>query len=413
LLRERGVKGDDVKLETAVEAFGGHAYALQLLGRYLEFFGSSEIAATNDIPAGTEFSEESRHPQRVMAAFAGKFGEGSAEVELLRVLGLFDRPAERGAIAAVRAAPIPDLTERLVNLDEGAWQGLLRRLRATGLIAPASGHAPDEVDAHPLVREHFGEELLEKHPEAWRAGHGRLYEHFKGLPEKHQPDTLEEMGPLFQAVFHGCQAGRHQEAFDEVYFARIQRSVATNYCMDRLGAVGADLGALAGFFDPPWEQPVGSITGADLVFVESAAGFRLRALGRLQEAAPPMQAAADRSVSDEHWKRAATCATNLSELKLTLGEVGEAIALGEQSVNYAERSGDAFWRVASLTTLADALDQAGERARGRTLSRGGAPAGGVAARLSATIFIFGLSILRSAARSGARRRGARQGAADA
>ena len=90
-----------------------------------------------------------------------------------------------------------------------------------GLVAPASSHAPDEVDAHPLVREHFGAELREKHPEAWRAGHERLYEHFKALPEKHQPDTLEEMAPLFQAVFHGCQAGRHQEALNEVYWARI------------------------------------------------------------------------------------------------------------------------------------------------------------------------------------------------
>ena len=30
-----------------------------------------------------------------MAAFAERFGEDSAEVELLRLLGLFDRPARR------------------------------------------------------------------------------------------------------------------------------------------------------------------------------------------------------------------------------------------------------------------------------------------------------------------------------
>ncbi len=105
LLRERGVNGKDKQLEDVVKAFGGHAYALQLLGRYLELFGGSEITATGEVPAGTEFPEESRHPRRVMAAFAKRFGEGSAEIELLRVLGLFDRPAEPGALAALRANP--------------------------------------------------------------------------------------------------------------------------------------------------------------------------------------------------------------------------------------------------------------------------------------------------------------------
>ena len=83
-----------------------------------------------------------------------------------------------------------------------------------------SHHAPDEIDAHPLVREHFGERLRTEKPEAWRAGHGRLYEHLK-TSAKELPDTLAEMAPLFQAMHHGCQAGRHQEALDEVYWARI------------------------------------------------------------------------------------------------------------------------------------------------------------------------------------------------
>jgi tetratricopeptide (TPR) repeat protein len=266
----------------------------------------------------------------------------------------------------VRAAPIPDLTERLVNLDEGAWQGLLRRLRATGLIAPASTHAPDEVDAHPLVREHFGAEVREKHPEAWRAGHSRLYEHFKAVPEKDQPDTLEEMAPLFQAVFHGCQADRYQEALDEVYWARIQRH-GQGYVAQQLGAFGADLAALAGFFDPPWEPPVASITEADQAFVVGEAGYRLRALGRFMEAVASMRVALDMTIEQKDRYNAPIRAGNLSELQLTLGEVAKAIAVAEQSVDYADRSGDAFHRMSKRTTLADALHQAGDRARAEEL----------------------------------------------
>jgi tetratricopeptide (TPR) repeat protein len=262
--------------------------------------------------------------------------------------------------------PIPKLTDHISGLDEAGWFRLLEKLREVGLVAPSSDHAPDEVDAHPLVREHFGEELREMHPEAWRAGHARLYEHFKALPEKRQPDTLEELAPLFQAMFHGCQAGRHHEALGEVYWLRISRGDQV-YVAKKLGAFGADLAALAGFFDQPWGEPVGSITEADRAFVLNQAGFRLRALGRLTEALPSMRAGLELRVRQESWMNAAIATGNLSGLQLMLGEMAEAIAVAEQSVEYAERSGDAFWRMCSRIALADARHQAGEHARAEEL----------------------------------------------
>ena len=48
-------------------------------------------------------------------------------------------------------------------------------------------------------------------------------------------------------------------------------------------------------------------------------------------------------------------ASNLSELSLTLGDVSSAVRQGEQSVELADRSGDAFQRMVNRTTLADAL----------------------------------------------------------
>jgi hypothetical protein len=224
LLQLRRVTGAEEELRQASAGFGNHALAINLLANWLRAIPGHPIAQAATIPQRPDLPESSRHPRRVMAAFAEGFGENSAEVEVLRLLGLFDRPATRAAIDALRVPPpIPGLTDDVSGLDEAGWLRLLERLRATGLVAPASSNAPEELDTHPLVREHFGAELWEKHPEAWRAGHERLYEHFKALPEKHQPDTLEEMAPLFQAVFHGCEAGRHQEALNEVYWARLYR----------------------------------------------------------------------------------------------------------------------------------------------------------------------------------------------
>ena len=68
------------------------------------------------------------------------------------------------------------------------------------------------------------------------------------------------------------------------------------------------------------------------------------------------------NASKREWKNAAVCASNLSELELTLGEVAGAVKDAEQSVSYADRSGDAFVRMAFRTTHAEALHQAGRRA---------------------------------------------------
>jgi tetratricopeptide (TPR) repeat protein len=213
------------------------------------------------------------------------------------------------------------------------------------------------LDAHPLVREHFGAQLRQEHPDAWREGNDRLYEHLKAaVPER--PNTLEAMMPLYAAVAHGCRAGRHQEALDEVYWGRITRRDEF-FSTKKLGAFGADLAALSGFFDPPWCKPVDGITEANKSFVLNQAGFRLRALGRLAEAAQPMQAALEIRLGQEKWENAAIIAGNLSQLHLTIGELAHALETARRSVDLADRSGDAFQRMANRTALADALHQAG------------------------------------------------------
>lgn len=166
------------------------------------------------------------------------------------------------------------------------------------------------------------------------------------------------MEPLFTAVVHGCRAGRQQESLDEVYWRRIQQG-GQPFSIKKLGAFGSNLAALAGFFDRCWDQPSANLTLVEQAFVLNSAGFCLRALGRLAEAVPPMAASLDACMAQENWKQATIRASNLSELTRTLGEVERSVAFGKQSVDLADRSGDAFLRLVSLTTLADALHQAG------------------------------------------------------
>jgi len=358
LLRAGGVRGTDAELEQAARDFGLHAFAIKLLAAFLYDTPGHEVSNAVEIPDLDVPVAEGKHPRRVMTAFAKRFGD-SAEVDLLRILGFFSSPANKEEIAAVRAAPtIPNLTEYLQGMSDADWEKLVGKLRRMKLIASEDKHSPDTLDAHPLVREHFGKQLKQEYPAVWREGNNRLYEYYK-TSAKELPDTIQEMAPLYAAVLHGCQAGKHQETFDEVYWKRINRTQEF-FSTNKLGAMGADLAALSGFFDGiSWQKPVDGLREDDKGFVLNQAGFRLRALSRLTEAAQPMQAGLEIRLTQERWKNAAIIASNLSELYLTIGDVKQALAYAEQSVELADRSDDGFMQEVNRTALANALHQVG------------------------------------------------------
>ncbi|MCX6028727.1 MAG: hypothetical protein NT169_05420 [Chloroflexi bacterium] len=387
-LRKLGVRGNTGELRETAAEYGGHALALTLLGGLLTDMCGGDVRRCHEIGPLEGDSQAGGHAGRVMAAYERWFGPGP-ERAILQMMGLFDRPADGPALTALRAAPpISGLTDALfrparsetglsgkvlVNgpepqpLGDMDFQRAVAALRRARLLAPRDEARPDELDCHPLVREHFAARVGAEQPAAWQAAHGRLYEHYK-THAKERPDTLAEMAPLYSAVAHGCQAGRRQDALVEVYWRRIQRGKEF-FSFTKLGAFGADLAVLAGFFDPPWRHLAAGLTEDAQAFVLNEAGSALRALGRLAEAVEPMRAGLEADIAHERWKEAATIAGNLSELALPLGDVTGAVAYARQGVELADRSGDAFWGIANRTALADALHQAGAVAEAAALFR--------------------------------------------
>ncbi len=348
----------------------GHSLTLQLLGTYLQEAHEGDVRKRDLIPFEEADSEiQGGHGFRTIAAYekwlGGEKERGARQLAVVRLLGLFDRPANKGCLDALRKAPvIANLTEPLVGISGAQWNLAVSALAKRGLV---SVEADAALDAHPLIREYFARQIREKNPEAWRAAHGRLFEYLRDSTEK-LPDTAEGLQPLYQAVAHGCHAGRQQETCDAIYSARINRGQEF-YSTNKLGLFGADLGAVACFFDPPWRRVSPALTEAAQAWLLNAAAFRLSALGRLTEALEPMRAVLKRDVAAESWKEAAASASNLSELELTLGDVPGAVRDAEQSVTFADRSGDVFQRMGKHTTPADALYQAGRRAEALELFR--------------------------------------------
>ena len=345
-LRKLGVQGEQNELQQASRDCGSHALALTLLGTYLVDFMDADIRRRVEIRdlMGDQV-KYGPHAQRMMAAYERMFAS-KHEGAILRALGFFNRPAEPEALKLV----LPDMKEL-------GYRAALNRLFAARLVLTRNPAEP--VDCHPLIREHFAAVMRSTAVDEFRKGHSRLYEYYcHNAPE--QPKTLEEMTPLFYAVYHGCQAGQHQTALDAIYWKRIRRG-DDSHLIHVLGAAGADLSLLANFFEIPWNQPITTLRPQDQSWLLAVAGFSLRAVGRSAEALDPLRSGAERKVAEERWPNAARSYGNLSELLLTLGNLEGAIAAGRQSVEFADRAADdEVARMSGRVALAAALLTTGD-----------------------------------------------------
>jgi hypothetical protein len=367
------------ELEKLVEDVKGHALTLNLLGTYLRDAHGGDIRKRDLVRlADADAEEQGGHAFRVMDAYVWWFETGGKNendqkkskraLAIVHLLGFFDRPATVDCLDALwRIPPIPGLTEDLAGMSEAERNIALRRLEEARLLTVKL----DEIgtllalDTHPLLRDYFAQKLRRGGAAgdgaAFREGHRRLYQHLTATTKEGNQPSLEDLQPLYQAVVHGCQADLQQEACEKVYRDRIQRGQEA-YSTKRLGALGSDLGAIACFFDSPWDRVSPALSSDAQAWLLSEASFTLRALGRIIEALAPMRGTMEINAAESKWRNAAVSAVNLSELKLTLGDLAGAEENAGQSVIYADRNGDLYLRIASCTTHAAALHQAGRRA---------------------------------------------------
>ena len=377
------------EFEKLVEDVDGHALTLHIMGSFLKKAFGGDIRKRDRVTfAKASQKTDNGHAFRAMAAYARWMEDGSEEARrelaILRLMGLFDRPATADCLAALLAAPaIPGLTEPLTGLPEDDWNCSLASLVAAKLLSvspetvsvPACAFPlPASLDAHPLIREYFAERLKEEGRSVKAEGappssfilptssfclaHRRLYEHLCVTTKEGDQPTLEDLQPLYQAVAHGCRAAIQPRAWDDVYVDRILRGEQF-YSTRKLGAFGSELGAVANFFDSPWSLVSPLLDESTRAFLHGHTAFRLRALGRLTEAVSLFRTGVEMQVKQLDWNEAAQSATNLVELELTLGEVARACENAEKAVTYADRSQNDHQKIITRATWAAALHQAG------------------------------------------------------
>ncbi len=410
LLVELGVHGRQRELEEAVRSVAGHALSVTLLGTYLSEVCGGDVRHRDqfnfaDIVLTQAEQEElatdktiipAKRAAKVMRGYLEQFdrlakdgaatGLGGPERCILNLLGLFDRPADGKAFAALLEKRIPGLTDELfVEPAEKKFLGVFKyagvremsaqereqrlrrakeRLRKLRLLSKANPHDPMELDAHPIVRAFFSGRLAETAPESAKTAHDLLYRHYSSAAPD-LPDTLEEMQPLFHAVQHGVKAGRAQEAFF-VYQRRIDM-LRGGFIVRNLGAFGPMLAVLANFFDSSWRAPCRDLRAADQAWLLGSAAFALTALGRLVDSVEPRRAGLDMAIEQNAWAEAARNGGELTTTLLTLGRVREAVPIAEAALTHAEHSGDEELREFRRATLAVTLTGVGDLDRAAAL----------------------------------------------
>ena len=342
------ISGDDPELMAASRELGGHALTLRLLGRFLQRAHEGDIRR-RDVVAfeSADLAVDGGLIFRMLAAFEKWFRAGGdfgmRRLAAMRIVGLFNRPAEADSIRALRSAPPLDgLTEALFirradtaePVPEEDFHEVVSFLEEFGLLArvPRTG----ALDCHRLIREYFATQVRRDSPQSWKQAHGRLFEHLNGTIKPIARPGLEDLQPAYRAAHHACEAKWFPKAA-KLYERQMMHSPDEHYSWFFLGAFESDLQLFSGFFESRWDRPSPELPPPVGSWLWGEVGYCLRSVGRLREALVPLNRGAEEQLAAGHWMDAATGFCNLSEVLTTLGQLQEAAAAADRSAEIAKR----------------------------------------------------------------------------
>jgi tetratricopeptide (TPR) repeat protein len=370
------------ELREAVTAVDGHALAVTLLGNYIRDVHDGDLNGRFDIGDLTVSAREGGHARRIMASYTDWLEHHGqvAQLAVLRLIGLFDRPAPPEAMGALLAdAAMAPYTGHLRVIGDGSWDTAVGDLRKMGLLNRPILEWPGTIDAHPLVREHFREVVRSSDPDIWMQGNRTLFGFYQDqAPER--PSTSAEMSQMYAAVTHGCASELYQEVFDQVLLPRVWRDRRTNFSTRRLGMTGSDLVALSNYFFPRRWDEIRRISLAPRarVLVLTNAGVRLRQLGRLVDARECFGAVAGEiktEVADpEELEDASYAAAQNCELLVIAGKLqkdpdkpddttASAEYSAQRAIEYSSRGLEPYFSMHAHSTLGEVYFMLGKTQR--------------------------------------------------
>jgi hypothetical protein len=200
LFKKVGVEGSQEEIDSVIEEYDGHALSLILLTNYLvEDFGG-DINKAKDIPPFHSDKEAGGKAHRILLWYERQLGE--EQRAFMRLFSLF-----RGAVreedfeGVFQAKMETEMNQALRAMSSFSFKRMVDNLCDRRLISKGQENT---YATHPLIKNYFKSDFGEKNK---KLCHKRIYQYF-GEYAPEQPETLEEMQPLFEQVYHGCDLSR-------------------------------------------------------------------------------------------------------------------------------------------------------------------------------------------------------------
>ncbi|MEV7625027.1 hypothetical protein [Actinoplanes sp. NPDC089786] len=377
------------ELLEAVRDVDGHALAVNLLGRYVRDVHAGRLSGRLEL-RGLAATDGGGHARRIMEKYAGWLTEHrcTRELEILSIIGLFDRPAPPEEMSVVLSAIRRGSHGGNGRVGDPEWNDAVDKLREMGLVSDELPELRGTLDAHPLVREHFRDRMRQHSGDLWRLGHAALFDYYQRKAPA-QPEDAAKMNLLYTAVHHGCAIERHQEVFDNILVPRVWRGTRESFSTRRLGMVGSEVVALSHYVRlPRWNELRDlSLTLEAEVTVMSNASLRLRQLGRLGDARASCGALLDviddaekrdrpgAQIDGRHLAEAAFAASLYTELLVIAGALESpkpeggvtAELMSRRAMTFADRASVPYFQMyarschAEVAFMLGKLDEADDR----------------------------------------------------
>ncbi|MFH0775096.1 MAG: HNH endonuclease [bacterium] len=328
LFKKRGVKGGNDELGRLVNEYGGHALSLTLVAGFLNDFCNGEAKMANEIPF-YEMKDEENKTLRILKAYDERLTQG--QQVFLQIFSCFLRPIDDDAISQVfrKEIRLDDgrvFNESLISIPDFEFKQMIHHLEERRLIYKGT--------THPIIRGYF-EKSLSK--EARMAINRRLYHYTGGLAPE-QPETLEEMQPLFEQVYHGCSAGMYDEVFNDVYREKIYR-MEERFITHKLGAWETNLSLVKMFFPNSDLSKMPLVSKKDAQsFLFNEAGLALLNTGRPKEAEEPFLTGVKMTIEAKDWKNASMGYQNLADLQFRTGRLKESLETVKEALKMTEEA---------------------------------------------------------------------------
>ncbi len=359
VIRQFEIKGPEDSFKEAVKYFEGHALSLVLLANLLYREHNGDITRFREITFWNGSKETSTPAVKMMSGYDRLLTP--QQLQFVRLLGFFNRPATLAEIGALLQEPavtgLNDLLQAVAH--NGSTVKITSDLRDSFLLQPIQGAEEEEIDTHPMIRE-YQQSKLKENSGSWIEGNKRLFYHISNNISP-QPETSFGIIQLYTAAQHGCRANLHEQVFEELFEQRIWRR-DRYFSTNELGLLNDELEVLVHFFSIPFDVPHPNLPDRLHGRLYTQVALCLKGSLRLKESVVPYEKATAFREANKQYQDAVINACNLCQINLYLGNLSKAKTNGQKAIHYSNQQTDLLpvWRTAPFSNLATVLMECNE-----------------------------------------------------